>query len=233
MSESFNSAAPAPTPAPAAPVAPAAVGPSPDQVVVEYGGKALTQAEIVKKLQSADEFINTLKSEREEDRRLLAEATKRLEAAATAQDLLKPKPVEAPAAPAAAPAVDIAAEVDKAVTARERKQIEEANWKAAQDAMTKAFGDKADAKAAEVAASVGMSVEDVVRLARQTPKAFQRLFPELSAAPPPAPTFGKGVNTQSLKPAAGQPARSGFWETGSIKDRTAIYRKRLQELGVE
>lgn len=233
MSESFNSAAPAPTPAPAAPVAPPAVDQPADQPVLEYGGKALTQAEVLKKLQSADEFINTLKSEREEDRRLLAEATKRLEAAATAQDLLKQTPAPAAPAPKQEP-IDIAAAVEQVVTARERKQLEDANWKAAQDAMTKAFGEKADAKAKEVADSVGMSFEDVVKLARTTPKAFQRLFPELQAAPAtPSPSFQGGTNTQAIKAADGAKPRSGFWETGSAKERTAIYRKRLQELGVE
>ncbi len=228
MTTSFNPTAP--TTAPVEPVTPVAAPVLADQSVIEYGGRKLTQAEVLKKLEHADQFIEQLKVERAEDRALLNQATEGLKRAVSAQELLKAPAVAAPAS-VAATAVDIAAEVDKVVSAREQRAAEEQNWKAAQEAMTKAFGDKADEKAKALASDAGLSFDELVALARTKPKAFNRLFPELAAVSSTAakavPSFGV-VNTQGVK--EGPKATSGFWQAKSSREQTAIYLAKLKQL---
>lgn len=225
---SFNTAVP--TTVSAEPVTPTPTAAPADTLVLEYGGKKLTTADVLKKLEHADGFIEQLKRERAEDRDLLNQATEQLKKAVTAGDLLR---TPAPAVPTAtpAPAVDIAAEVDKVVSAREQRVQEEANWKVAQDAMTKAFGDKADEKARAAASESGLSFEELVALARTKPKAFQRIFPELHAtsttAVKPTPTFGT-VNSKAI--VEGAKPSSGFWEAKNSREQTAIYLAKLKQL---
>lgn len=229
---SFNSGTPASTPASGATPEGSTPGNTADTPVIEYGGRKLTAADVLKKLENADQFIEQLKAERAQDRTLLTEATAALQKAVTAKELLSTP--STPAAPASATPVDIAGEVDKAVSAREAKQIEEANWKAAQDAMTKAFGDKADEKAKAAAAEAGYSMDELVKLARTKPLAFKRLFPELQAAPAPTPTPVKGgVNTSAQNKTPQPKAGSGYWEATRARDKVSIYTERLKALSGE
>lgn len=226
---SFNPAA-TPTPAASEPVTATPATPAaPTEPVIEYGGKRLTSADVLKKLENADAFIEQLKAERAQDRDLLTQATEALKKSVSAAELLRATP--APAAPTPTAPVNIADEVNKVVVAREQKATEETNWKAAQEAMTKAFGDQADAKAKAAAAEAGLSFDELVVLARTKPLAFKRIFPELSAAPTPqgraTPSSG-GVNQQSLK--ATPPASSGFWQATKSADQTRIYLERLKQL---
>ena len=224
---SFNSAAPAPTSASGTPEGstPAATA---DQPLIEYGGRKLTAADVLKKLENADQFIEQLKAERAADRALLTEATSALKGAVTAKELLA---APAPAVTTAAAPVDIAGEVDRVVSAREAARIEESNWKAAQDAMTKAFGDKADEKAKAAAASIGYTLDELVKLARTKPQAFTRLFPELQAAPASTPTTQRGGVSTAAVAAQPQPkSASGYWEATKTRDKVDIYTQRLKQL---
>lgn len=225
---SFVSGSPATTTAVAAPEG-STPAPAADQPLIEYGGRKLTAADVIKKLENADQFIEQLKAERAADRQLLTEATTALKGAVTAKELLTtpaPAVTTQPAAP-----VDIAGEVDRVVSAREAARIEDANWKAAQDAMTKAFGEKADVVAKAAAAEAGYSLEELIKLARTKPLAFKRLFPELQAAPAPSPTPNKGGVSTAAQGAAAQPkSASGYWEATSIRDKAAIYTQKLKAL---
>lgn len=224
---SFNSAAPAPTSASGTPEGSTPVATA-DQPLIEYGGRKLTAADVLKKLENADQFIEQLKAERAADRALLTEATSALKGAVTAKELLA-TPAPAVATPAAP--VDIAGEVDRVVSAREAARIEEANWKAAQDAMTKAFGDKADEKAKAAAASIGYTLDELVKLARTKPQAFTRLFPELQAAPASSPTTQRGGVSTAAVAAQPQPkSASGYWEATKTRDKVDIYTQRLKQL---
>lgn len=232
MTTSFNPAAPA-DPAIVAPVTPTPAPAAPTGFDFEYGGKKFTREELLTKLTHADTHIQTLVAERTRDAEALAAAAAKLEAAKRIEDLLKAQPTPAaPAAPSPAPApLDIESAVAKVVEARDIKAREESNWKAAQEAVTKAYGDKADQKVKETAAALGMSFDGMVQLARTAPAAFARLFPELSASPTPASPAkpAGGVNTQAIKalPTVG---KTGFWDASNSKDQTAIYLKRLNEL---
>ena len=226
---SFNPAATATTPAVPDNVTPTTPPAQPTGFDFEYGGRKFTREELLNKLTHADNHIATLTAERAGDRQALAEATTALQSAIKAAELLK-TPTPAPALPATPP-VDIASAVDQAVTAREIKAREETNWKAAQNAMTKAYGDKADAKAKEVAESLGMSMEDMVSMARTKPLAFNKLF-GLDAPTTPASSGvpSSGVNTNAVVAPATKPS-SGYWESKSNKEQVLAYTKRLKELG--
>jgi len=232
---SFNTDAPAgtPTSTPAAGTPNATQTPAQPGVVIEYNGRKFTQEDVLNKLANADQFIEQLKAERAEDRRLLTEATAALRTTVAAKELLQ-TPTPAPTAPAApdAPVFDVASQVEQVITAREVKQTQDANWKAAQEAMTAAYGANADAKAKQVAAEVGMSVDALVSLAKSSPAAFKRLFPELSTAPKtPVAAAPSGGFNQAALPVTGEGRKSsGFWEAKSSKDQVSAYLNRLKEL---
>lgn len=240
---SFNPAA-SPTNADGTPVTPAPVTPVSTEAVVEYGGRKYTVAEVLKKFEHGDTHIATLTKEREDDRKLIAEAAVALKTAVTAKDLLA-APAAAPAASPAAPAAPAAslteADVERVLSAREVKAKEEANWKLAQDALTKTFGDQADKKATELAASIGMSFKDMIQMARTQPAAFKRLFPE-AFTEPTTPSKGRVANpvnqagvenalaTAKLNAPIPGAGASGYWTEGaSSRDQTAAYLKMLKD----
>lgn len=219
-------------------------------VVFEYEGRKYTAADLAKKIGNADGFIETLKAENAETRTLLKQATEALGKTLTAAELLKRVQeggvAADPAAVAAAAAQAQQGQPAKAPTADEivalvlQKQQDTANAASAdtnfaqvQIELSKLYGSKVDAKVDEICASTGITRQQALSLARTSPKAFLRLFPEASA---PAPrTFGTGatVNSQSLRENTAERKSSGYAENVSKGTKTlvGIYTNRLKELG--
>ncbi len=219
------------TPASVTPI-PATAGST--EYVLEYGGKKFTQAELLTKLTHADTHITTLVGEARSKDELLVKANEALAKAANAAAVLQ-QPVQAAqqtAAPVVSAAPDISSVVEQALSARETQRAQEANLKAAQDAMTKAFGEKADEKAKAVATSVGMSFDELVHLAKTKPLAFNRLFPEFApASVKSGPTPKAAVSSTAQESGASViKTESGYWASESIKDRTKVYLDKLNQL---
>ncbi|MDY0087125.1 MAG: hypothetical protein RBS78_01005 [Coriobacteriia bacterium] len=211
-------------------------------VVLEYGGKQYTKADLLKKLTNADSHIGTLTGELADQRELLNEVNDTLKKQISAADLLKQilegKAPEAAPAPAAAPAAQEAPSAD-AIAAqvlgklRESKDAEQrdANWAEVTKALTGAFGDKVNQKVAEVAAEAGLTLAEAAEMARSKPKAFMRLFPEVTAKPKPSvlPSSGQ-YNTQSFQ--ATQRGLSGILTAKNTRELVDIYQARLREAGL-
>lgn len=231
---SFNTATPATTPAAVAPVtSPAPAAPATTGFEFEYNGKKYTREELLTKLTHADTHIVRLESEGKEARTLLDQAAEQLRKANTVADLLKqPAPAAAPAVNQPA-VVDIASEVTKALDARESAQKQAVNWTKAREAMTQAYGDKADAKAKAVAEECGMTFEQLVVLAKNSPVAFTRLFPELNKSPESkgSPHSSKSFTTPAVVNNNDEPkaASSGYWAAKNSKERVEVYLQKLKE----
>lgn len=222
---------------------PAAGGDS--TVVFEHGGRKYTAADLVKKIDNADTFIETLKSESQQTRDLLKQANDALGKTVSAAELLKQIQAGGVAAPAAAATPAAAAEASTPVTAEQVADLvlqrqgaataaaqAKTNFAEVQAQLSKVYGAKVDAKVDELCAASGLSREQAVTLASQSPKAFLKLFPEVNAAPPRSFAQQGSVNTQALH---GDPAArkvSGYTTAASEKARTAIYLQRLAEAGV-
>lgn len=222
---SFNAPAATDPSTPATVAASTPATPAVQPQVIEYNGKQLSPQEVITKITNQDAFIETLKQERVADRAKMDELIAAVSRQALTATPAAPTPATAPAPQ------DFGAEVDRVLTAREVRAREEANWAAAQTAMTQAFGAEADAKARALASSIGYSFEELVGLARTKPDAFKRLFPELSVAPSASsqatPTRGV-VNTQSQRELPNESGKK-FWG-GSHRDSVAAYTERLNKL---
>lgn len=217
-------------------------GPEDTTVVLELNGRKFTKADLIKKIGSADTHIETLKGELAEQRKILGEVNESLKKQVTTAELLK-QIKDQQAAPAADPNAakpapqsvptsdDITKQVmDKIEQGRNAAQRDQ-NWNEVTSALTQAFGDATNQKVSEAAADAGLSLEEAAELARSKPKAFLKLFPDLSskAKPSALPSSGK-VNTQSFQ--AQQKGPPGFSKATSTKQSVEIYLNRLKELGL-
>lgn len=227
MTTTFNSPASSADPAPKA---------DEPQVVLEYNGKKYTQAELITKLTHGDQFIETLKSERDEDRKLLADAAEQLKKATNSEELLKKLKEEKQPAPASTPAtttaVDIEGTVAKVIADREVALSRAKNFESVKSELQKAFGEKADSKVKEVCAEVGMTFEQAIELAHTAPEAFKRFFPDLTKQAPKSGVPAGNVNTAALNGKPDKP-KSGYWDAKSGKEQVAAYLQRLKELSGE
>lgn len=245
-----NGGAAQPTSFAAPGVAAAAAGAPDDKTVVfEHGGRKFTAADLAKKIDSADGFIDTLKQESAQTRALLEKANEALGKTVGAAELLAQLratgALPAVAAPAAVAAAAVA-EPAKAVTAEEVAALvlkqqsataqatqADANWQTVTTTLTTAFGTKTDGIVAKRAAENGLTLEAAAALAKSAPKAFLALFPELKAAPPASPLTRSSVNSQAFAAdvSAATAKSSGYATAKGQKAQTATYLNRLTELG--
>ena len=224
----------------AAGVAPEA-DPTADQTVVfEHAGRKFTKADLAKKLDAADNFIETLKSENSENRKALDAATKALQENINAVDILKQikqNGAVQPATGAEPPVATVPVTVDQVVQQLEQRQQKQAtdaqrktNWTEVTHALTKAFGATTDQKVAQVAAENGMTLEQAAAMARETPKAFLKLFPDLSKRPAPSALPGSGkVNSQAFTQSSSS-GPSGYAKATNTRDLVTIYQQKLAEV---
>lgn len=202
-------------------------------VVLEFNGRKFTKEDLIKKITSADDFIDTLKKEREEDRALLNQVQETLKEQITAKELLnKVKTAGEQQQPAAA--VD-PSEITKQVLAQlesnKAATQQEQNWAEVTSTLTAAFGDKTNEKVKAVAAENGLSIEEAARLARTNPKVFLKLFPALDKKPMGNNLVGgNSGNILGNKAPADTPKATGFTKARSTKESVSIYLKRFQEL---
>lgn len=203
-------------------------------VVLELNGRKFTREDLIRKLTSADEFIETLKKERQEDRALLEQVNAKLSESVNAAELLnKLKQGEVqPETQAQQPApVDpdaITAAVLSKLTEKQVQQQRDANWDNVTSQLTSIYGDKTNVKVAEVAKENNLTLAEAAELARNKPNLFLKLFPELSAKPKSGGLLDGSRNTQSFVKQPKGP--SGFTAARTTKDSVSVYLKRLQEL---
>lgn len=213
-------------------------------VVFEFEGRKFTRDDLVKKLKSADEFIETLKSERQQDRALLEEVNQKLAAQVNAAELLAKikqsgnntatqDDVQNKINAEAAKNPDVSAEAIAAkvlATLEQRQSIEKQNknWDDVTSKLTSVFGDKTNAKVAAVAAENNLSLAEAANLARQNPTLFLKLFPELNQKEIRSAFSSGSQNTQSFVKKPGEP--SGYAAARTTKDQVNVYLKRLNEV---
>ena len=212
-------------------------------VVFEHNGRKFTKADLTRKLDSADGFIEQLKAEGAQNREALAQANAALKEGINAVTLLKEikqngqqgqqgqqSGSEQQQQPPALTVDEIVTAVRKADVAATTEAQRKANWAEVTGTLTKAFGTAVDQKVAQVAADKGLTLEQAVEMARATPKVFLALFPDLSKQPgaSPMPASGK-VNSQAFNQSVKRES-SGYTKASNTKDLVAIYQQRLNEV---
>ena len=211
-------------------------------VIYEEAGRKFTLAELVKARQHQNTHISTLEAERAEDRRLLKAAADALEKAPKANDVLdaaakaQKEAQERAAAEAAAKGVSLtpeqiaakAAEIVASQNAQATsKAKQDANWLDVTSALTKVYGTNVNDKVKAVAAEVGMTIEAAAQMARTTPEAFKRLFPELQQAPGRA-AFNHGSGHSQFQRNAKPDGKKGFAAGKTSKERVTNYLAELE-----
>lgn len=146
-------------------------------------------------LKHSQEYIPQIKSEAErwkaEAERLQAELAQRASIEDTIAKFTTQRTPEAPSTTTEAPkALDesaVEAMLQRALTAREQKQLAEQNLSAVSAQLTQKYGEKAKEVLASKAAELGMSMESVKQIASSSPSAVLAWFNTSSPAPSGAP----------------------------------------------
>lgn len=214
-----------------------------DQSFLEYNGKSLSREDVLKKLQNADSFIETLKGERAEDRQRLEAIESQLQKAGKVDEVLEALRGNGQGAPdqentppenePASPTLDVETltqGVLEQLSAREQAQLEDNNWKAVTETLTHTFGEKTNAKVREVALNNDLSVEEAADLARKRPKVFLKLFgDEVKGSTTSASLLGGGRRPAPRK----DTTPSGYAQARKTSDQISIYKKKLADAGLE
>lgn len=143
-------------------------------------GKNLDSPEaVIKKIKSSDEFIETLKAEQAEQRKLidaLLEKTEQSENAKSVLEQLKQnKNKDVP--PAQGFDKESASKIiDELLSSKEKAKLTESNIKEFSELARKNFGSDVATKLATKAKEVGMSVDRIKELASESPSAAARLL---------------------------------------------------------
>lgn len=146
-------------------------------------------------LKHSQEYIPQIKSEAErwkaEAERLQAELAQRATIEDTISKFTTQRTPEAPSTTTEAPkALDesaVEAMLQRALTAREQKQLAEQNLSAVSAQLTQKYGEKAKEVLASKAAELGMTMESVKQIASSSPSAVLAWFNTSSPAPSGAP----------------------------------------------
>lgn len=205
-------------------------------VVLEWNGRKFTKDDLVRKLESADGFIETLKQERQEDRQLLNEVQETLKKQLTAQELLaqvkaqaaNPEPKQD-----GQPVVDanaIAAQVLAKLQGDQAKAKEDENWQGVVAKLSESYGDKVNEKVKAVADANDLTLQEAAQLARTKPALFLKLFPEVSKAPTKPVLHSNGGNRPVTPAAPAGDQAKAFGAARTTRESVSLYLSRLKEL---
>lgn len=211
-------------------------------VVLEVGGRKFTKTDLIKKITNADGHIERLEGKLDEQNKLLEQALPILKQQVNAAEILN-KVREGQQAQSSQQASTEAGDTQgltleavlKELDARDAKKAsvaaQDANWKEVTQTLTKAFGDATNQKVTKACEEAGITLAQAEALAKNSPKVFLRLFPDLKpvAQPSAMPQSGK-VNTFAVK--APEVKTTGFFKAASTKESVSIYLNRLKELGL-
>lgn len=169
-----------------------------DQTFLEVGDRKFSSPdEVATKIANQDEFINTLKQEREQDRNLLNDLLEQMTALknnsvdqSTFEQLLERKQQQPNAESKPEVSVptsdDITEQVMQRLTAKQQQEAQSSNLQNAMEKAKNTFGDAYKNAVLNTAQSLGLSGADVDEMARTKPQLFESLFLKQAAPTKPA-----------------------------------------------
>lgn len=201
-------------------------------------------AKMNKRIQDKDEFIDTLKSERQRDReqmeqmqRMLREFEEKLGKQSSISEViegLKNQQSRQTDSTSQFDPEELVERVKKeTLSAVENKQLQSvyaANFQENARLVQEVYGkEQADAKIRQIAAENDLSFEDAIEMARSKPKAFRRLFvPEGTKARTPSSTGS--INTAAFKGNQQEQTKKLYRDVNSEKGRMALVQEKFREL---
>lgn len=181
----------------------------------KVGDREYTAEDAAKKIQNADEFIEQLKREREEDKRYrqemeekFAEMARKLDTASKLDDVVSssreaPQEQPKPAEQTTQPAVDedaLMKRFEQYMQEQSQTRTRAENMKAAVDAASKRYGSEWQSKLLEQGKALGMDETAIQNMAETSPQAFARLFDIGSSSSTEADAVSGGHVGQQAKP---------------------------------
>lgn len=145
---------------------------SPLNLLVGEGKKFKTVEDLAKSKLAADDFINTLKTEKEGLESELTRLRVEVEKAKKTTTSETPNTTQSSVTEESLQAL-----VDKVVSERERTKQRTINLSDAKKYLIDNFGDKAEDTLNDQAKSMGVTKEKLLEIASDTPALFKRLFP--------------------------------------------------------
>lgn len=212
-----------------------------DDVILEHEGRKFTKADLLKKLEHSESFIDTLKKERDDDRKLIQQVNDKLSEQVELKEVIEEmkrqgqfgtKEEKGEAVEKGVDPDKIAESVFDRINSQKVQEQREVNWKDVTSNLNKQFGEKTNETVYHRAQENGLSVAEAAELARSKPKVFLRMFPELEAGKQKGGTFhSPGFSREALnRDEANKPTPSGYTKAKSDKERVQSYLKRLEEL---
>jgi hypothetical protein len=207
-----------------------------NDVVFEAGGRKYTRADLLKKITHADSHIDSLTKRLDEQASILDRANAALEKQITAAELLKKAGSTPPAIQQGVEPVSnqqIAPTAEEITTAvlskidqgRRAAQLD-SNWTSVTSALTRAYGDNVNQMVQQVAQEAGLTMDEAVSMARSTPQAFLKLFPDPTQRKQMSGIGNGAFNTQSFS-APKAPTTKMWAESRGTAAATKAYLDRL------
>ena len=173
--------------------------------IFEHGGRKYDKEALAKKLDHADSYIEQLKAELKEKEEALSTVSVEANIEEKVKELLRKTENNEQSNQQGNPPVDVeqiveqvANTVQSQLAQKDVEKQQEQNWTEVTAKLTEAFGSETDTIVAAKAKENDISLDEAAQLARNNPKLFLKLFPELDAKKSdPKPMFG-GVNSQSV-----------------------------------
>lgn len=186
--------------------------------------KYTSPEEALKGAAHAQTHISTLEQENatlKEEKDKMEDLLKNLQ-----QPVQTPAPTSAVASPADPAALDVETlfeQFSQRLTAKQQAEIEAFNQKHAIESAQKAFGDKTESVLRAKADELGMTTDELLKLAATKPKAFNTLV-GLSGKPTSTTSYtGSSVNTTALPNTTQNQEFKNPLLTGRSKDRLALW----------
>jgi len=181
-----------------------------------------------KRVDDSQTFITQLKEEkRAQDQEIQELRTLSEKATALEQVLQTPQHPEAQPETTSQPSADEiatkAAELaTQTIQSMEQERVHEQNFAATNTKLVETYGDKCNDVVTDKAASLGMSFDDALDMAKRRPKVFETLFIDNTTQAAPQPTSGVETPTFNTPP---QDKPKSIMFGASTKDTTAAWRR--------
>lgn len=119
---------------------------------------------------------------------------------------------------------------EQSMTAKQKAEQEQKNFESVSSVLSRQFGKEVDQKVAELAEENGMSFDEIVNMAKRSPKATLKLLgvkeePERGT---PAPSRGS-VNSLGLPSTPQAPRKTNIAKLSTDKDRVAYFQTEMAE----
>lgn len=199
-------------------------------IVFEHNGRKYTKDDLAKKLEHGDGFIEQLKQERAEDRKLLNEVSDKLKQQVDLKELLEHVKGGETVEYKEPPVFDkdsVVSDVLEKLSRKEESKNEQTNWENVTQTLTGKYGEHVNREVGRVAKENGLSLQEAASLARTKPKLFLSLFG--NSVEEKKSTILSGSNSESVS-ASTKEQPSSLVGARTDKERIKVYMDRLNQL---